>query len=460
MNLIIKDPSFVYYIDSLNLEIKVRPYSFDDYFRLTESDDVPLTKKGRVKKILYDHIVSPPLEFEKFDEISDADLQDLGSKFLKKNSDSKLEISDGEDFADFFLRVINDEEKRVAESREKINAYLIKSNQELINDVRKTFEPLFKSSIGSLQFLSDLIPIMARSILPSLDVLDSVDNIIHQMSSINLKLIESIQNQFNSLVNWFDIHDGIFSPYRQYLQLFEEKYQIPEERAVEVLRKYHWLFSPSMPPSLLDKIVKIDERGGSNLHKKINHLFYEYFKENNRSNLRNMVNGWENISLFNGKRFKIIYDCLNVIMLCDSSVNNAANVVVPTLITLIEGIMCDYLEMHGLYWDLLDKPYVYGWIDPKTMDFLKDKNGKNLKPKDIIKDLKPKTMPSLLDELASELSFDILFQKAFRGESPEIKILFNRHKIMHGENIYYGRQDYMIKAFLILDFLAHIIDET
>jgi len=459
------DENEKFYIESLGLEIRLRPYSLDDYFRLTKDEDIPLPEKARVKKILYDHMISPPVEFEEFEEISDINLEDLGSKFLNNNFDSELEYSDGEDFYHFFLRVISNEENKFRKNLQNTVSPILQSNIKFVNNLMKTIEPLLKSSIILRQPQIDLIVDIQREwianiaqsiILPNLDIISSLESFSTLISSLNQHVTESVQHQVNYLIDWFDSHDAIFAPFRQYWQSFEEEYKITEERAVEILSKYHWFFSPSMPFSLLDKIVKVDEKGGSNLHREINYLFYEYFKENHRSNLQNMVNSWEDIPLFSGKRFKIITDCVDVIMFCDSTGNNAANVVVPTLITLIEGIMCDYLEMHGLSWNLNE----YGWIDLKTHDLLKDKNGNKLKPKDIIKDLKPKTMPSLLDDLASELAFDILFQRAYRGAVPEKEILFSRHKIMHGENIYYGRKDYMIKVLIILDFLAHIIDQT
>jgi len=58
-----------------------------------------------------------------------------------------------------------------------------------------------------------------------------------------------------------------------------------------------------------------------------------------------------------------------------------------------------------------------------------------------------------LDELANEVFLNILFQGSQRGEPLKTPFTFNRHKIMHGEYVKYGRIDNTIRAFLILDFL-------
>ena len=57
-------------------------------------------------------------------------------------------------------------------------------------------------------------------------------------------------------------------------------------------------------------------------------------------------------------------------------------------------------------------------------------------------------------DLANEIFLNILFQIAYPGKPLKTPFTFNRHKIIHGEYLKYGRIDNTIRAFLILDFLA------
>jgi hypothetical protein len=59
-------------------------------------------------------------------------------------------------------------------------------------------------------------------------------------------------------------------------------------------------------------------------------------------------------------------------------------------------------------------------------------------------------------EIACDIFTNILFQNALPGKPLQSPFWFNRHKIMHGEFFRYGRIEYAIRAFLILDFLAII----
>lgn len=58
----------------------------------------------------------------------------------------------------------------------------------------------------------------------------------------------------------------------------------------------------------------------------------------------------------------------------------------------------------------------------------------------------------------TDTEFFTNFRKAIKTyhqkQVERLQITFNRHKIMHGEYLKYGRIDNTIRAFLILDFLA------
>lgn len=57
-------------------------------------------------------------------------------------------------------------------------------------------------------------------------------------------------------------------------------------------------------------------------------------------------------------------------------------------------------------------------------------------------------------ELTNYIFFEVLFQSAYHDQPLGNPYTFSRHKIMHGEFLTYGRKDNVIRAFLILDFLA------
>lgn len=56
----------------------------------------------------------------------------------------------------------------------------------------------------------------------------------------------------------------------------------------------------------------------------------------------------------------------------------------------------------------------------------------------------------------NDIFLNVLFQKTMPGEDYKTSIHFSRHKILHGENFRYGRKDYTMRCFMILDFLYEI----
>jgi len=62
----------------------------------------------------------------------------------------------------------------------------------------------------------------------------------------------------------------------------------------------------------------------------------------------------------------------------------------------------------------------------------------------------------LFHEPAMDLALHVLFKKATPGELDVSPLVFNRHKILHGECTDYGTVENVTRALLVLDFLSGI----
>jgi len=187
--------------------------------------------------------------------------------------------------------------------------------------------------------------------------------------------------------------------------------------------------------SFIFEIVKLDKNKGRQ-EKVINGLFIKYFVAKNWHKLEIMVKDWKNKPLFK-KRYKILADCVETVKILGKKEINEANVVLPTLITQIDGVLTDYLNSKNIQW--------HGdWTD--------DKNGRKAQ----FKNTKPKVLTTQLDDLANDIFLNILFQRSQKGKPLKTPFNFNRHKIIHGENVKYGRKTYLIRAFMVLDLIAHL----
>jgi len=259
-----------------------------------------------------------------------------------------------------------------------------------------------------------------------------------------LEQINSMQpfwESINLVTNWIDENQAIFANINNFLANLHKQYGIVETEAIAILRKYKWFISPSMPTVLVFQIVKLDKNEGRQ-DKHVNKLFIDWFSSDNWENLEDMVTSWESEPLLK-KRMKILKDCVNTLKQVEDKQINTANVILPTLISQIDGALTDYLNLKGLKWDVLYDDHVR-------------KREVRVGRKSQFENHISQALPEKLDVLARDIFLNILLQGSQYDKPLTTPFNFNRHKIMHGENVRYGRKDYLIRAFMVLDFLAYL----
>jgi hypothetical protein len=213
---------------------------------------------------------------------------------------------------------------------------------------------------------------------------------------------------------------------------FKKRFENDQTERVEVaqiLKKYNWLIPLSMPETDIPKIIKIARQKG-NHRAEINRMFIEYYSHNNFENLAYLVETWKSNPLFI-KRIKIFHDCIFTLQR-KSKHFNPSNVVLPTLISQIDGILNVYVVQLGIKFKRKEKT--------KWDEEFRKRTGDQIGSLEI-------------SDSANDILLNVLFQSAYPGKPLKHPFSFNRHKILHGEFINYGRLDNTLRAFLILDFL-------
>lgn len=213
----------------------------------------------------------------------------------------------------------------------------------------------------------------------------------------------------------------------------KNKYNLTSEEFTVLMNK-HWFISPNMNPKIYLNVKKACETKERKT-KQFNEIFNSYFLENNCENLDNLVKNWGTNKLFK-PRMKIFKDCLNIIKNTPQNVN-FANLVVPTLISQIDGIQNDFIIKYC----------------QKQTELTDSTKKKGMAKKEFYKEL---DLNEEFAEIINRIFLDILFQNTYPGEDYSGPIHFSRHKILHGENIYYGRKDYVWRCFMLLDLLFEL----
>ncbi len=375
-----------------------------------------------VINVLHHQTISPKISVSEFSKIPDSKLIEIAQEFLKYEPEVFRYFKENNN-KDFFA-----EFKKAIEELYKESILPITKIGESIRKIREQLKT-FSSVLFCTDLFKSLSLINKQFKKPYLEHLNFLKKISDSFSPI-FQFSKFLSPQIEFWKKWTEINKKIFTPYENFWKVFREKYEEAEKEVVSILKKYKWLISPNMPLSFIFEVVKISKKQG-NQRSAINKLFVNYFSVNNFKNLEELINKWENNSFFK-PRMKIFKDCLGVIKHAKKKYN-PSNVVLPVLIAQIDGIRLEFMNRNGLSFRIRDEDW-----------------------KEFFKNQIPEH-PLL--ELANWIFIDILFQKAFPGQPLKTPFIFNRHKIMHGETLRYGRIDNVIRTFLILDFLANITGE-
>lgn len=245
-------------------------------------------------------------------------------------------------------------------------------------------------------------------------------------------LVSQIQSTLTSVSEWVKSNSYIFDTPNKLWAESLRQLEVSEKEAARILRKYNLFISPNLPITFLGAIIRIDRESKKPVSD-IRKLFLEYFREDGWNGLERHINKWDKNALFAG-RTKIFRDCLAVIKLADPLKVNYCNVVLPTLVSQIDGIANDYMSIKGVV--LANMTYA-------------DKK-KSFREKAAVDNNR------VMDEIAIDFFLNVMLKNTRQGQELQSPLKLNRHKILHGENTKYGRSDYLIRALLTLDFMSCI----
>lgn len=420
-------------------EVKLRSYVVRDFFKLQELLEKSVDDRFFTAKFIFNQLKHPHITFDKFTRISDEELICLARSFVESDLHTFKyfsEINSESFFKDFKVALCKYYQEQIGKTK-NISTPQIPSVLKEIDNLKKSwsiFEDI-RQTIKSTSHIQELV----QNVTSAPKYMQQFQNSVFKQYQYTTRFLSDYLKPVDSLFRWVEHNNGIFDSIGKYWYDFQDRYRIAENKAFKILKKYKWFVTPSLPLSFVFEVVKQGSKKG-NQRKTINKLFIDYFYANNFVELENFLATWSTNPIFK-PRIKILKDC--VIALKESRQSNAANVILPTLIAQIEGIFIELCKQKvGVS---LKKTK---WID---------KNGTEMSRKNLENLVKTNFKSNdLLLDLTIDFYFVILFQTAYHGQSLSTPFTFNRHKIMHGENLRYGRHDNVIRAFLVLDFLDWI----
>lgn len=413
-------------------EVVLKYVSYGDNIEFIKMLKERISDRDFVAKVLAHQIINPEINFPAIQKLPDAHLEKMAREFVKAEDYTfKYFKSTGHYYKDFRQALKTGHENHIKELRKTFKP-IVKSAQETLTAFSKDYASVIQQTTNHTSYIQESllgVTEVAKKINDAqFRFIETLEPVLRQTQTLSKIINESLKPQIDFWQNWAAQNKSIFDSFTNYWSEFQQKYNIAEQEATRILRKYKWFITPSMPLTFVFEVVKLGEKPGRQ-DKAINNLFIEYYEANNWRNLEAMVNDWKNNPLLK-KRYKILADCVETIKFASKKKINVANVVLPTLITQIDGALNDYMEGKNLAWN--------GYSDRNKQ----------------VRSSKTKVLTDELDNQATDAFLNILFQGSQRGQPLATPFNFNRHKIIHGESVKYGRKDYMIRAFMVLDLLA------
>jgi hypothetical protein len=213
----------------------------------------------------------------------------------------------------------------------------------------------------------------------------------------------------------------------------DSAYQLLEALS-KLSSRYAWCFTPSVEFHAIAGIASA-ARNAKAPHRVIHRLVRNYLLRDDWFQLRRIVSEMDNYSIMRGRRCKIIRDCIIAMQWHGMRGFNAATLVVPTLFAQIDGVITEFAHEVGI---------------PKWND--RKQNG----PQNLRRAFEVVTYA--FDKPALDLIFEVLFAPSRPAVSLARRRL-NRHKILHGQWLEYGRLEHVLRTILIVDFLGYAIEE-
>lgn len=185
----------------------------------------------------------------------------------------------------------------------------------------------------------------------------------------------------------------------------------------------------------------------------ISNYFMDRYSANNFSNIEHFFSEWEENPIFN-KRMPIFLDCLFALKISNGSFN-PSNLVVPVLLSQIDGIIGETLESIGAHYDTKKKVWILPQKEPHETN--KGRNDKAFGT--LIKNKRTRSGKTYLGNLIHtnsryELILNGIFQESIHGIPVKEPFILSRNKILHGEDTNYGTNQNALKLFVFLDSLS------
>lgn len=417
--------------------LKFKSLSMKDSLYVLKLLKEDLSAKDFTIKLFYNQMLEPKIEFAIFKGISDDELLVLMSQFIK----------DEYSLSKFYKKIYDGGDLNFVKFKRLIDKYLESlfssfiSSTSIISSFNRSF-PLFNKPIFQVTPLKSFSSMIKESnvnfnrLIFGQSYYQPFTYTSNRFQNLSSLIKNTIQPQIDIWRSWAASNPNLFEIFFEQRRNLLSNYSLKLPVISKSLKDYQWFITPSLPEQLIYEALIICKKEG-NMRKEINQLYYQHFSSNNFLELTKMVEGWKSFDVM-VTRIRIIDSCLNLLKNNNDTIK-PPYLVVPTLVTQIEGIEHELMKKSGL------TPKGGRWFD----------NANNNVSRAEFYEYEEEEENFILSS-AKSILLEVLYQKAYPGGSLDVPINFNRNKIAHGELLNYGTKYNVIRCFLLLDFLINL----
>lgn len=291
-----------------------------------------------------------------------------------------------------------------------------------------------------------------QAVLPDFSYLEGIKKIVNSYTIKYLAEQSLVLSRFQS--GYFNISPEFLERIKSIQNLVLWADETNKKEAKKICEKYHYFISPNIPANFRFYLVSAYNKNSRKAN--VDKEFYKICKQNNWKIL-NFVKKWKE-NKYLAKRLPVIKDAVSILR---KNKKSPHRVILPLLISQVNGIMLDIAETNNVSFKFTSKK---GKLETKLdIDIRKEVLDKIKLNENIFQ-----------SDLALYIIKDVLFGVADANKEAKIgqvdkikgikyedlednKLGFSRHKILHGQDTKGLTKSNMIRAFLLLDFLAECL---
>ena len=212
-------------------DVELKYVSLGDTIEFAKLLQKQLSNRDFVVQVLFHQLIKPQIGFDNFQKISDKELEELSTAFIKNENHTFKYFQDtGNLFKDFKQAIAMGHEKHIEELRKSFEP-IVKSAQKTLTAFSKNYASVIQQAIDGTSYIRESLQSIAGIAKQIGDTqrcfAEFIKPVIEQYQSVATIITESLRPQNDFWQKWTEQNKKIFESFSNYWLEFQQRYNIP-----------------------------------------------------------------------------------------------------------------------------------------------------------------------------------------------------------------------------------------